>query len=247
MEGIRLYKIKRYFKDNVEELNDLVVVEYPINIFINNEFYITLMCLPTNIVELIYGFLFFDGIIDTKEDVKDIIINKQNAFINLNRSIGKINIKRVLTTGCGQGSIHIDYIYRKQLNILKHNVEMDYQSILKVMKKFNEESNMFKQTGGVHSAALCDNDIIFRVDDIGRHNAVDKVIGFGILNDINFQDKSLLITGRISSDMLIKAAKAKIPLVISHSAPTNMAIDLAKTLNIRLVGFVRGEKMNIYT
>jgi len=100
----------------------------------------------------------------------------------------------------------------------------------------------------VHSAALCQEDkIVAFAEDIGRHNAVDKIVGEVILKGEETKDKFLLLFGRVSSEILIKAARLGVPLIVSRSAPTNMAIKLAKQLNITLAGFARGERLNLYT
>ena len=117
-----------------------------------------------------------------------------------------------------------------------------------LIKEFNKSSQLFLDTGGVHSCALCDiNKIIIFKEDIGRHNALDKVLGKALLEDIDFRDKIILTSGRISSEILIKTAKRQIPVIVSRSAPTSLSIDIAKKLNITLIGFARGKRMNIYS
>ncbi len=109
-------------------------------------------------------------------------------------------------------------------------------------------AHTFRQTGGVHSAALCDTDrIIFQVEDVGRHNAVDKVIGWAKLNGLVLQDKILLSTGRISADIALKSARAGLNIIASRSAPTSRALAYARQLGLTVVGFVRGQRMNVYT
>ena len=109
-------------------------------------------------------------------------------------------------------------------------------------------SDLFKNTGGVHSVAIYDNQELITIkEDVARHNAMDKAIGDCVLNDINLKDKIIFVSGRISCEMILKAAKSGIPIVISKSAPTNLSVEIAKKLNITLAGFVRGERMNIYT
>jgi FdhD protein len=100
----------------------------------------------------------------------------------------------------------------------------------------------------VHSAALADSEkIIFFYEDIGRHNAIDKIIGECLLGSVSTDDKIIVTSGRLSSEVLLKAAKLKIQLLISRSAPTSLSVEIAETLNITLVGFVRGQRMNIYS
>ena len=114
--------------------------------------------------------------------------------------------------------------------------------------EFQKKSKLYLKTGGAHSAAIADNQhiIIFR-EDIGRHNTIDKVIGYGLSEDLFLEDKILLTSGRISSEVLFKAQKCKFPIVISKGAPTNHAVKLAQEMNITLAGFVRGKVMNVYS
>ena len=116
------------------------------------------------------------------------------------------------------------------------------------MREFEMRSEVFLKTGGVHSAAICDlNSIVVFREDIGRHNAIDKVIGVLIESGESFNHKFVLTSGRVSSEVLHKIHKCRIPVIVSHSAPTNQAVKLANDLGVTLVGFARGRRMNIYT
>jgi FdhD protein len=113
---------------------------------------------------------------------------------------------------------------------------------------FQKRSQIYLKTGGVHSAALADEKeiLIFR-EDIGRHNAIDKVIGQALFRKVKFEDKILLTSGRVPSEVLLKVEKCNIPIVVSKSAPTNQAVRLARESGMTLIGFARGSKMNIYS
>ncbi|MCK5427578.1 MAG: formate dehydrogenase accessory sulfurtransferase FdhD, partial [Thermodesulfovibrionia bacterium] len=113
---------------------------------------------------------------------------------------------------------------------------------------FQKKSELFRSTGGVHSAALCDaHEMLVFAEDIGRHNAVDKVIGYAFLENIPMQNKILLLSGRLSSEIINKAVRAKVPLLISRAAPTDIAVETAKKYNLTLIGFLRGQKLNVYS
>ncbi|NVL92945.1 MAG: formate dehydrogenase accessory sulfurtransferase FdhD, partial [Desulfobacterales bacterium] len=113
--------------------------------------------------------------------------------------------------------------------------------------QFQQYSKIYRITHGVHSAALCDaKNILVFADDIGRHNAIDKIFGQCLLEDIPTNDRIILTSGRISSEILLKVAKRNIPIIISKSAPTYLGVKLADDLGITLIGFVRGKKMNAY-
>ena len=131
---------------------------------------------------------------------------------------------------------------------VESNAEIHIDKMFEFMKINLDYSEVFKNTGGVHCVALCDeNEILVVYEDVARHNALDKVIGESLMKNIFLKDKSVILSGRVSLEMSLKAAKLEIPIIISKSAPTSLSVALAKRLNITLVGFVRGNKMNIYT
>lgn len=122
------------------------------------------------------------------------------------------------------------------------------QQITVLMKAFDKKSAVFKKTGGVHSAALCDGErIVSFQEDIGRHNAIDKIIGDALYNNLNMADLIVLTSGRISSDVMFKVQKMESAVIVSRSAPTDLAVKLAKQWNVTLVGFARGKRMNVYS
>jgi FdhD protein len=121
------------------------------------------------------------------------------------------------------------------------------EEVFSLSRRFQGASELYRSTHGVHSAALCDTrEVLVFAEDIGRHNAVDKVLGRCLLEGIAVADRILVTSGRISSEILFKAAGSGIPVLISKSAPTDMGVDLALELGITLIGFVRGGGMNVY-
>ena len=127
-------------------------------------------------------------------------------------------------------------------------MEVPAQDVFTLAGEFQHRSHVFRTTGGVHSAALCDTkSILLFSEDIGRHNAIDKIFGECLLQDIPTDDRLIITSGRISSEILLKVAKRNIPILISRSAPTDLGVKLADDLGITLLGFVRGKRMNAYT
>lgn len=253
MKSTKSYDIWRINRENVNSEEDLVILEYPFTIFINDEEIITLLCSPKSLKYLAIGFLHSEGFIDDYKAVDSIQIDEENgrAYINLNirKTFNeKLQGKRTITSGCGKGTVFYNVLDSFKSKKINNTIEIKPSEIVELMRRFNSESELFLSTGGVHACAICyKNDIMYFEEDIGRHNALDKVLGRALVDDINLDHKIILTSGRISSEMLIKAAKRGVPVVVSRSAPTSLAIDMARELNITLVGFVRGQKMNIYS
>ena len=127
-------------------------------------------------------------------------------------------------------------------------MKINYGEVVNLMREFQRSSYLFKRTGGVHSAALCRREEIeIFAEDIGRHNAIDKVFGESLLKDIQTEDKVALTSGRISSEIVIKVLRRGVPILISLGAPTDLAVSLAEKMRITVIGFARGRRMNVYT
>lgn len=128
------------------------------------------------------------------------------------------------------------------------HVQMTTEDCFRLMHEMQDGANIFKKTGGVHNAALCNvNGIVLSRMDIGRHNALDKIYGYCLRNNISMQDKIIVFSGRISSEILLKVSKIGCEIVLSKSAPTELALQLAEQLGITTVGFIRQHTLNIYT
>lgn len=239
--------------ENVKSEQDILIVEYPFTVFLNGQEIITMLCSPAQLKELSIGFLFSEGFIEDIEDLLSVDIDEQKgiSYVEIkNKSvlIEKLQGKRTITSGCGKGTLFYNVLDSFKSKKIETPLEIEIDKIKSLISDFNHKSELFLSTGGVHSASLCtEDDILFFAEDIGRHNALDKIIGKAIIENIDLKDKLVITSGRISSEMLIKVAKRGIPLIISRSAPTSLSIELARELNIAVVGFARGEKMNIYS
>lgn len=253
MEGTKNIDIKRVKGDSVKKEEDILVIEYPFTIYLNEEEIITLLCSPKDLKALSIGFLFSEGFLDDIGDLisVDIDEDKGTSYVKVkNRKplAEKLQGKRTISSGCGKGTIFYNVMDSFKSKKIEESLEIGINQIKSLVREFNQKSELFLSTGGVHSCALASRDgIIYFAEDIGRHNALDKIIGSAIIDGLDFKDKLVLTSGRISSEMLIKVAKRSIALIVSRSAPTSLSIELARELNIAVVGFARGEKMNIYS
>ncbi|WP_170074357.1 formate dehydrogenase accessory sulfurtransferase FdhD [Paraclostridium dentum] len=252
MDVTKKYIIKKYQNEEVDEVEDLVVCEYPLTIFLNDQEFITLLCSPKSLKNLSIGFLYSEGIIKSASDIDSINIDEKMGYAyikigNVSKFAKQLYGKRVITTGCGKGSIFYNALDSLKCKQFKNNLDIDYKKLLDIMKLFNKKSELFLETGGVHSVGLIDgDDILYFEEDIGRHNALDKIIGSCLIDNVNIEDKAIITSGRITSEIVLKCAKLGIGCIISRSAPTNLAIDTGKKLNIEIIGFARGNKLNVY-
>lgn len=248
METFTITKIRQDARETIE---DIVTPEVPFTLNVNGEELVTLLCSPFDLEDLTRGFLFTSGLIKEAGGVKKIALDKQRwvGYVDMPVTIGKdLTFKRLYTSGCGKGTLFynaLDIMHRSKI-VSKFNIKGN--DLLALMAKFQKRSESYFKTGGVHSAALADkeNILVFR-EDIGRHNAIDKVVGQALLKNKSFENMILMTSGRISSEVLLKVRKCLIPIVISRSAPTNQAVRHARQMNITLIGFARGNRMNIYS
>jgi len=246
-------EIIRLQGETCETIEDEVTVEKPFTIHVNEEEFITLLCSGEGVEHLMVGFLASEGLIGSIEDILSIRIEHEEGrgYIEVSEGVltkKKAHGKRTLTSGCGKGTVFYDVLDSLTAKPLNASFKIDSGKILELSKQFNDESVVFKTTGGVHACALCDErEMLLFHEDIGRHNALDKVIGNALQNKLKIQGKWLLTSGRISSEILIKAAKQGIAMIVSRSAPTKLAIQLAEQMNVTMVGFARGKRMNIYS
>lgn len=236
-----------------EKLSESVADEQLCEIFLNDKSVASLACSPSNLRELAVGYLVSEGIIDVAESVSDPAQcgGRYAVAVSGKALVGDDMLaKRVITSGCGGG---LSFSQLRQQDtpdepLLGVHVTVSLRQFLDLAKTMAAEAETFRQTGGVHSAALCEPErIIFQVEDVGRHNAADKAIGWAKLNGVELQDKILLSTGRISADIVLKAVRAGLTIIASRGAPTSRAVAYAGQLSLTMVGFVRGQRMNVYT
>jgi len=235
-------------------VGDEVVVEAPLTIYLNGQELVTLLCTPDKKESLALGFLRSGGLLSSLDEVAGVRMSEDGNAVevtlkNKSNLVEQLYGKHTITSGGGKG-----VVFFSALDVVpgppvpEGGISITAEEICSLMSSLQESAAIFKATGGVHSAALADTrKIIIFCEDIGRHNAVDKIIGQSLLQGIPLHDKVLVCSGRLGSEILLKAAKLQLPLLISRAAPTTLSIELAESLNITLVGFVRDRRMNIYT
>jgi len=236
-----------------EEDSDKVAAEIGFSLIVNDKQVVTLLCSPIELDAMAIGFLLSEGILQKRENLLGIKVDEKNFTVDVRLAelpddIDTTFHKKTITSGCGRGITFTDATNLKKLPPNKIRVRFSQEEIFSLLKKFRSISELFQTTGGVHSAALADNKQIYLFsEDIGRHNAVDKLIGKAFLANLPVENKILLSSGRISGEIMTKIIRNRIPIIISRTAPTCMSITYAEDHGVTLVGFARGNRMNIYT
>ncbi len=229
---------------------DILTEESPVSIYFNNKEIATLLSSPADLECLAVGFLFNEGFIAKKSDIAELKVASNLVYVNSkNGNKADFNIDRkYFSSGCGRGIIYHNPQEIEGFSVIETEFKIKVSYVEKLLKDFDRRSVAYAKTGCVHSAALCSkkNILLFK-EDIGRHNAVDKVIGEALLKSIPTHNKVVMSSGRLSSDMVLKTARAKVPVLISRSAPTSLAVKLARKLGLCLVGFARFNKLNVYS
>lgn len=224
--------------------------ETPVELLINKEKRLTFMCTPINLNELAAGHLYSSGIIHNIDEIYSLAACDDMKMILINTAktidISGLDLNNVLSSSCGSGSTFNEDFFNKSKN------ESSYKTSLSKIKELAiemfENAKLYKKHGGVHCAALSDgNEILALREDVGRHNAVDKVIGKGLFLGVDFKNSIIMTTGRVSTDMILKAVNTQTPVVVSRSIPTTMAYEIAEKLGITIVGRIISKEPVVYT
>lgn len=221
-------------------------VERPLRLYVNDTELVTLMATPSDLEELTYGWLWSNELISSVADVRDLVIDTDRALIwaKVAAEVPE-NLSRTISSGCGGGALIGDWLER--LPKIDSDFKISRDCLGRLFTQFLRQAPLYRKSGGVHGAALASADeIIYVTEDIGRHNAVDKVIGWSVIHQVGLADKLILTTGRISSEMLAKAARAGLAIVGSRTAATDLAVKLAEAAGVGLAGYIRAGNALIY-
>lgn len=238
----------RYAEAQWKRTEPFTSVEFPLQIFVNGSELVTILCTPLKLNLLVAGFLYNEGIISGLEDVAMMRVCEEEfmADVRLVNRDYVLPTKRVLTSGCGGGASFIEQ--RASLGKLETKLKVGAEDILALMRQVYQHAEMHQRGGGVHASALCDGiNVIVLCEDIGRHNTLDKIKGECMFMSLPTRDRILVTTGRISSEMLLKAARMEVPVIVSRSAPLTRAVSLGEKLGIAVVGYVRANHLEVYS
>ena len=232
--------------NRAHEVAGEVVREQPLTIHVNGAKFLTLLCSPIKLEALVVGYLWMEKVIEDLAEITRLDVSPVDgrAEVTLAGPVA-LPTERILTSGCGGGiTFRIDHRLFPRLDSA---LRVAPEVLALGMKELFAAAVHYRASRGIHGAALSDGQRLLVVaEDVGRHNAVDKVKGEALMRGIPTEDRILLSTGRVSSEMLLKAARMGVPLVASRTSPTEMAVALAEQLNVTICGYVRGDSLNLY-
>lgn len=232
---------------------DTVVTEERITFYLNGDKILSTMSIPQHQDAHFVGFLLSENVIENTDCIENIEISEDGLSVFIQAQIKKENLdnlycEKTLTSGCCVGVTgNFDGKIIERFNDSKHKISIS--SVWKALDYFNHQGVLFQNTGCVHRAIIFDENAqaLFDVYDIGRHNALDKVMGLSALKKQDLSNKFLFASGRLSLEMIIKAVMHNIPIIISKASSTKLAIQAAQKMGITLIGFARDQRCNIYT
>ena len=267
------YKVFKFKSNNLDNFDDHISIEEPLEIIIkfkDKEIWVektisVTMRTPGDDEDLVRGFLFNEKVVEKIDYIEKIetsgqtseqygLKNKITVTINNSDNIDIDKIKRNFLTNsscgvCGKSSLDALEIIKKD-KILKSNPKISKEVLMNSTNRLRQNQSEFSKTGGIHASGLftTQGDIVVIKEDVGRHNALDKLIGYALKeNLLNYNTQFLACSGRLNFDLVQKALMANIGILIGVGAPTSLAIDLANKFDMTLVGFVKGDSFNIYS
>ncbi len=230
-----------------DEVQGEVIGEALMTIYVNGGELMTIMSTPGEWDYLALGFLKNEGFIDDMREVAHVYVNDRGCCVDvwLHHAIDA-HRRKILTSGCGGGLTFDDLL--DEIEPVDDDLRIEPDALAERFTELHKPGSLHARSRGVHSAGLSDGKVVLALtEDIGRHNAIDKLMGICMAQGIDTSGRILLATGRISSDMLQKGARMGCPIIASRKSPTSMSIAMANVLNITLVGYVRRNTMRVYT
>ncbi|MCK9630464.1 MAG: formate dehydrogenase accessory sulfurtransferase FdhD [Methanoregula sp.] len=221
-----------------------VIEEVPLALFVNGRHAMTAMMSPVQLEDFVTGYLFTEQIIKGVDEIESIKIDKNRMSVITKNLFKVLGPKKTILSGCGGSTSFID---TEKLPKIHSDYSISTADIW-TMGKAVLNSELHITTGGIHIVALLDRQKVISVsEDIGRHNALDRVIGYALRYKIDLSRTYVIVSGRISSEMVRKCLIANIPIIVSRGATTTLAVETAEKTGLTVVGFARSSKMVIYT
>ena len=248
VEKFTISRITPKGKSNAEAV---IAREFPVTIILNGQEVVTMLCSPKEMDCLAVGFLASEGLLKSRDEIKKVLVDAEKGVVRVEtteeKPVSQGKFTKVISSAGGRGgSVYSPAAPGQKI---ESTLKVKAGEVIRLAGKFQNYSELHSVTRGVHSAALCDNKgILVFIDDIGRHNAIDKVFGKCLLENIPTHDRIMVTSGRISSEILNKMVKREIPIVITLAVPTNIGVRIADKLGITLISGGKGAGgLNVYT
>jgi len=246
----KLTKTVNGTNEQEERMDISVVTEKPLTIYLNSQEIVTTMTLGDMPKELSVGYLLNQNMLNKNDDILSVEFDDELEVVIV-RTKRKTNYekklrKKIRTSGCAVGTVFGDMME------VFYDIKLNNNTIIKsswmkdISKKITEVPSLYLKAGAIHGCAICsEENILAYVEDVGRHNAVDKIAGWMLLNNIDGRDKIFYTTGRLTSEMVIKSVQMEIPILLSRSGFTESGVSLAKEANLTLVGRMKGKRFMV--
>ena len=254
MEPTTSWPVRRFDQSAWESLQDAVISEGYVRLFLNGKLLSGFLCLPCDLEALALGFLLTEGVVSPSGQLPEVRIDPQAAEVHVRAVVDAEAAVRPEQWRTSSGGFYCtsptgDWSGLSGFGRLDTEVRFSPGAIADAVNAVQENASLFRATGGTHAAALASADgrLLLLCEDVGRYNAFDKVVGSAVRQRIGLQDKAIVTTGRVPLEIAAKAIRTSIPLVVSMSAPTSCALALADRFGVTVVGFARGTRMNVYT
>ncbi len=247
--GARRVTYTGFYDSDSRSVRGVVPTEASVTLHVNGEALVRLLCTPTRLKDLAAGFLFNEGLIDRWDDVAVVELcgGGEGVDVWLTHDIEPPSV-RSITSGCSGGTTFEDVGAAEHR--ITSNLRVAPEEVTGLMEQLAEEAALYRRAGGVHTAALAfrgERALFCLAEDVGRHNTVDKIAGSCLRQGRPTEDGILLTSGRVSSEVVGKAARMSVPLVASRTSPTALSVDLAEVWGITLAGYVRRRSLRVYT
>jgi FdhD protein len=255
MEALAEFQITKIKNGKIFKTKDILIREIKTDIYINGKKAVSMMATPVDLEALAIGYLISEGIVENLNDFEKIELKEDGLIIDVKaktneKKLKKLSEEAILVSGCGKSvsaniSISPEEIEAEKITSKK---KISPEEITRQMNEFYKSCPLYEKTGCVHTARIFfDEKTYFDAEDIAQHNTIDKACGKAIQKGLDPKNAIMMVSGRLSSEMVVKAIMHKIPILISRTATTCLGAKTAEVFNLTLVGFVRGENMNIYT
>ncbi|MEE1129628.1 MAG: formate dehydrogenase accessory sulfurtransferase FdhD [Methanobrevibacter sp.] len=230
-----------YKNGDTENAKEKVVKDETITLTINGDISRSLSAIEDSLEEFTVGYLFNENMVNSMDSIKEIKVEGSQIYAEIDDTLLKTNETVLCSDSAGGWRSKI-----KTVNPVESDFQVKVEELIARIEELKDNAEIWQATGGTHVAGIVYNDQFIVKEDVSRHVAVDKVIGYGLLHDFDLSNSYVIYSGRMPADMVIKMTRAGVPILASNAAPANSGYNIAKKGNITLVGFLRGQRCNIY-